>query len=172
MSNLTFEKDELQLVVFRLGTEEYTVPIESVQEIIMPQKTTHIPKAPGFIEGIINLRGRVIPIIDGRKRFELPVDDSTETRIIVLELENHTIGLVVDAVSEVVHLKTADIEPSPLENGENSFIQGVGKYKDRLLILLDPVNFLDYSETQSIKNIVNTAKSLMSNIAEEETTNQ
>lgn len=156
------ERKELQLIVFALGSEEYTVPIESVQEIIMPQKTTHLPKAPAFIEGVINLRGRVIPVIDGRKRFELLINEnSPDTRIIVLELEKHTIGLVVDAVSEVVHLKTDNIEPPPLEMGENNFIHGIGKIKDRLLILLDPYNFLDVHETESIQKSIQTAKNIL-----------
>jgi len=155
-------KTELQLIVFSLGKEEYTVPIESVQEIIMPQKATHIPKSPAFIEGVINLRGHVIPIIDGRKRFELPVNsDTNETRIIVLELEKHTIGLVVDSVSEVVHLKTENIEPAPMESKDCNFILGVGKYKDRLLILIDPYNFLDVQETESMQKSIQTAKNIL-----------
>jgi purine-binding chemotaxis protein CheW len=162
MTELKFDKEELQLIAFSLGSEEYTVPIESVQEIIMPQKTTHIPKSPPFIEGVINLRGHIIPILDGRKRFELPISENTaETRIIVLELENHTMGLIVDAVSEVVHLKTANIEPPPIETGENSFVLGVGKFKDRLLILLDPINFLDMKESESIQSTLQVAKNIV-----------
>ena len=162
MNELKFDKEELQLIVFGLGAEEYTVPIESVQEIIMPQKTTHMPKAPSFIEGVINLRGHVIPIIDGRKRFEISVNENTsETRIIVLELEDHTVGLVVDSVSEVIHLKTINIEPPPVETGENNFILGVGKHKDRLLILLDPANFLNLHETESIQKTLQIAKNIV-----------
>jgi purine-binding chemotaxis protein CheW len=162
MAELKFEKEELQLIVFKLGSEEYTVPIEVVQEIIMPQKATHIPKAASFIEGVINLRGNVIPVIDGRKKFEISnLETSAETRIIVLELESHTVGLIVDSVSEVVHLKTASIEPPPLEFGDGSdFIIGVGKLKDRLLILLDPNKFLSGTETQSLTSTVKMAKSL------------
>jgi len=163
MSKINFDdKEELQLIVFKLGKEAYTVPIESVQEIIMPQTTTHIPKSPSFVEGVINLRGHVIPVIDGRKKFGFPiVENSQETRIIVLDLEHHTVGLVVDAVSEVVHLQTSNIEPPPIEMGDNNFILGVGKFKDRLLILLDPMNFLDVHETTSLQNIVNTTNTII-----------
>ena len=156
------DKEELQLIAFKLGNEEYTVPIESVQEIIMPQVTTHIPKSPSFMEGVINLRGHVIPVIDGRKKFELPISDNTlETRIIVLDLEHHTVGLIVDSVSEVVHLQASNIEPPPIDTENNNFILGVGKYKDRLLILLDPMNFLDVHETTSLQNIVNTTNTII-----------
>lgn len=162
MNELKFEKEELQLIVFKLGNEEYTVPIESVQEIIMPQTATHLPKAPNFMEGVINLREHIIPVIDGRKKFDMAVNNSANTRIIVLELKNHTIGLIVDSVSEVVHLKTNLIEPSPVEIGENNeFILGVGKYKERLLILLDPDKFLDTQETQSIEKTIQIAKNIL-----------
>lgn len=158
MSEIKFDKEEIQLIAFKLGSEEYTVPIEAVQEIIMPQKMTHMPKTPLFVEGVINLRGHIIPIIDGRKSFDLPAIDSTEMRIIVLELESHTIGLIVDEVSEVVHLKTSLIESSPLEiNENNDFIIGVGKYKERLLILIDPNKFLSPVDISTVKNIAEMA---------------
>jgi len=146
---------EVQLIIFRLGAEEYTVPIESVQEIIMPMNTTHIPNTPAFLEGVINLRDHIIPVIDGRKRFDLPVNNNlTDTRIIVLDLENHTVGLVVDAVSEVIHMNTDSIEPPPVDIGEdNDFLQGVGKHEDRLLILINPQKFLSCSETHNLSKI-------------------
>lgn len=161
---------EIQLVAFKLGEEEYSVPIQSVQEIIMPQQVTHLPKTPDFMEGIINLRGRTIPIIDGRKRFNMSVkENNQETRIIVLEIENHQIGLIVDSVSEVMHLKTENIDSAPLEADEdNKFIIGIGKYKDRLLILLEPKNFLDMRETQNIQKSVQAAKKVLT--AKEELT--
>ena len=153
------ESDELQLIAFKLGNEEYTVPIESVQEIIMPQQTTHIPKSPRFVEGIINLRGHIIPVIDGRKRFDIEVsENNADTRIIVLELDDHTVGLIVDSVSEVVHLKKSSVEPTPIENAENSFIVGVGKHQDRLLLLLDASKILDTKETENLKQTLEMAK--------------
>src|ERR1035437_10267191 len=137
-NNSNSNNNEIQLVAFKLAKEEYTIPIESVQEIIMPQTSTHIPKTPEFIEGVINLRGHIIPVIDGRKRFNLTITKNNPSeRIIVIEIENHKIGLIVDSISEVVHLKKVDIEPSPINIKGNEFITGVGKIDDRLLILLD-----------------------------------
>src|SRR3989339_902212 len=93
---------EVQMIVFQLGNEEYAVPITSVQEIIMPLIPTKIPKSPSFVEGVINLRGHIIPIIDGRKKFQLNTEtQSKESRIMVLDIEHEVIGLIVDAVCEV-----------------------------------------------------------------------
>ncbi|MEI8390660.1 MAG: chemotaxis protein CheW [bacterium] len=170
MALLNTESDELQLIAFKLGKEEYTVPIETVQEIIMPQITTHIPKSPRFVEGIINLRGHIIPVIDGRKRFDIEIsENNADTRVIVLELDDHTVGLIVDSVSEVVHLKKSNIEPTPIESDENSFIVGVGKHQDRLLLLLDASKILDIKETEHLKQtleIANKVSKLQETIAE------
>lgn len=156
--------EELQLIAFRLGVEEYALPITSVQEIIMPQTTTKMPKSPEFVEGVINLRGNIIPIIDGRKRFGLKVSEVTsESRIMVLELKDHTVGLIVDEVSEVVHLKTKDIDPAPSEFGKsNDLLMGIGKVNDRLLILLEleSENFLDVKEVEGIKNVAKFAEQM------------
>lgn len=164
--NPKFDKEELHLIVFHLGSEDYTVPIESVQEIIMPQTPTHIPKSPTFVEGVINLRGRIIPIIDGRKRFGMPLENENQKRrIIILELKSGTIGLIVDSVTEVVHLSTNNIEPPPIEiTKDNQFILGIGKLKDRLLILLDPDEFLSLSESEVIQNTLTVAKNISATI--------
>ncbi len=163
MSELNIlDTEELQVVAFNLGKEEYAIPIINIQEIIMPEATTQIPKSPAFMEGVLNLRGSIIPIIDGRKRFGLEQSENlTESRIMVLELKNSTIGLIVDSVSEVIHLQTKEIQPSPLsaENEEN-FILGICKYAKRLIILLDPDKFLDLSEIESIQNISQIAQKM------------
>ena len=153
--------EEIQMIVFMLGAEEYAVPITAVQEIIMPQEPTRIPKSPESVEGVINLRGQIIPIIDGRKKFnllsekEIEHDHVTEdTRIMLLEVKEDTIGLVVDKVSEVIHLNTANIEPPPTDVGlETDYLYGVGKYETRLLILLKIENFLTVSESSEIKEV-------------------
>lgn len=149
------QSEEVQLIVFKLGQEEYTLPIESVQEIIMPLSITRIPNAPVYIEGVINLRDHIIPVIDGRKKFGLgTAQTSNDTRIIVLDLEETTLGLVVDAVEEVVHLKSEDIDPPPLNADENAeFIYGIGKYQKRLLVLLNPMRFLSEHETVNLKKV-------------------
>ncbi|HXI10918.1 MAG TPA: chemotaxis protein CheW, partial [Thermodesulfobacteriota bacterium] len=94
-------REVLQLVTFRLGNEEFSLDILKVQEIIRHMDLTRVPKTPDFVDGVINLRGRVIPVLDLRKRFGLPKDENTnETRIIVVDVDNRTVGLKVDAVSE------------------------------------------------------------------------
>lgn len=149
---------EIQMIVFQLGNEEYAVPITCVQEIIMPQVPTRIPKSPSYVEGVINLRGHIIPIVDGRKKFHMDSvnkHSSNEARIMVVNVDNEIIGLTVDAVSEVVHLQTDEIEPPPIDMGEdNDFLWGVGKLKNRLLILLNPQKFFTSTETGDLKKLV------------------
>lgn len=148
---------EMQMIVFKLSNEEYAVPITFIQEIIMRQECTKIPKSPSFVEGVINLRGHIIPIINGRKKFNLSLNecnDIKDARIMVLELANDSVGLIVDSVTEVIHLNIADIEPPPIESTEETeYLWGVGKYLDRLLILLNPKKFMSLSEHHNIKNI-------------------
>jgi len=158
------DSEELQVIAFKLGKEEYAIAITSVQEIIMPQEKTKIPKSPEFVEGVINLRGHIIPVIDGRKRFGLEITQPTsETRIMVLELEQNTVGLTVDSVSEVIHIQSKDIQNSPVSADEShDFILGIGKYQNRLIILLNPDNFLNVKELESIKNFSQVAENLRS----------
>ncbi len=130
----------LQLVGFQLGNEEYGIDILKVQEINRIAKITKIPQSPDFMEGVINLRGNVIPIIDLRKRFHMPErEHDKQTRIVVGEIEGRTVGLVVDAVSEVIRLPSNTIEPTPkiVSKGQADYITGVGKLENRLLMLLD-----------------------------------
>jgi purine-binding chemotaxis protein CheW len=132
--------NEMQIVVFRLANEEYGVNILNVQEIIRPTEITRVPKAPYYITGVINLRGNVIPVMDLYKRFningEIQIDPNT--RIIILNLNEINIGIFVDSVSEVLRLKGEEIEePHLIEALDNKFVQAVGKYEDRLIILLD-----------------------------------
>ncbi len=132
--------DVLQLVTFRLGNEEFSVDILKVQEIIRLMELTRVPKAPEFIEGVINLRGKVIPVMDLRKRFAMPeAEDTSEARIIVVELESTPVGFRVDGVSEVLRLPADTVEPPPtmMSGVETEYIKGVGKLDDRLIILLD-----------------------------------
>jgi len=157
------DQKEVQMIVFKLGKEEYSVPIMSVQEIIMKQTPTHIPRSPGWVEGVINLRGRIIPIIDGKKKFSLEGknENTNNARIMVLDVEHEIIGLIVDEVSEVIHLKTEDIEPTPVDVGEdNDFLWGVGKYNNRLLILINPQKFLSHSEIYDLKKLAKVTESI------------
>ena len=134
------EGDRLQLVTFHIAGEEFGVDILSVQEIIRPMQITMVPHAARFIEGVINLRGKVIPIIDLRRRFGLSTrDHDKHTRIIVIEINNMIVGFVVDSVSEVLRIPASTVEPPPpvVSGLESEYISGVGKLEDRLLILLD-----------------------------------
>lgn len=131
---------EEQLVTFGLGTEEFGVDIMSVQEIIRITPITRVPKAPSYVEGVINLRGNVIPVISLRNRFGMDrVEETDLSRIIVLQVQNKVFGIQVDAVTEVLRLDTEAIEPPPpVALGMDSrFILGVGKIEERLLILLN-----------------------------------
>lgn len=129
----------LQLVTFKLGDEEYAVDILKVQEINRMVEITTVPNTPAFIEGVINLRGKVIPVVNLRSKFGLgPKDIDSQSRIMVVNV-GATIGLVVDSVSEVLRLPADTVEPPPaMTSGlDSEYIKGIGKLEDRLLILLD-----------------------------------
>jgi purine-binding chemotaxis protein CheW len=130
----------LQLVTFKLENEEFGVDILKVQEINRMLTITKIPNAPPFVEGVINLRGKIIPIVDLRKRlgFNGKAYDKS-TRIIVVELDGLILGFIVDSVSEVLRVSESTVEPPPSIMGgiESDYIEGVGKLDNRLLILLE-----------------------------------
>lgn len=131
---------EEQLVTFSLGTEEFGVDIMRVQEIIRIPPITRVPKAPSYVEGVINLRGNVIPVVSLRSRFGMErVDDTELSRIVVLQVQGKVFGVRVDAVTEVLRLDSEAIEPPPqvTMGMDSQFIRGVGKIGERLLILLD-----------------------------------
>ena len=146
---------ELQLVIFRLAKEEYGLPITKVQEINRLVPITKLPQTPNFMEGIINLRGRIIPVIDIRKRFSLTVSDrDDDTRIIIVEVSGQTVGIIVDAVAEVIRLPVANVDPPPPSFVlESRYIYGVGKMEDRLLILLEIDNILSTNEEIILKQM-------------------
>jgi len=146
---------ELQLVTFKLANEEYGLPITKVQEINRLVPVTKLPQTPSFMEGIINLRGRIIPVIDLRKRFNMPITDhDDDTRIIIVEISGQIVGVTVDAVTEVVRLNTANIEPTPATVAVDlQYIEGVGKIDDRLIILLDIDKVLTTQEELAVKQI-------------------
>jgi len=151
----TKAEQELQLVTFRLANEEYGLPITKVREINRLVPVTKLPQTPSFMEGIINLRGRIIPVIDLRKRFEMPItahDD--DARIIIVDISGQIVGVTVDAVTEVIRLNTGNIEPSPATVAVNSqYIEGVGKIDDRLIILLNIDKVLTNREELAVKQI-------------------
>lgn len=139
----------VQLVGFRLGDEDYAIAITKIQEIILMKPITRIPEVPHFIEGLINLRGAVIPIINLRKRFGMPPrEQDDETRTIVVNLNEKTIGCVVDAVTRVMRLTVDQIQPAPttMMSISQRYISGLAKLEDRLLIVLDVEKLFDPSD--------------------------
>ncbi|MGJ5813662.1 chemotaxis protein CheW [Paludibaculum fermentans] len=152
---------EIQLVTFMLGPEEYGIPISQIQEIDRLSRITKVPKAAEFIEGITNLRGEVIPVLDTRKRFDLevkPADD--RTRIIIVDLGGVKTGLVVDSVREVLNLAKKDIAPPPEGIGsgiDQQFISGIGKVDagKRMIVLLDVERILSRQEQAQLSETAN-----------------
>ncbi|MCH8928713.1 MAG: chemotaxis protein CheW [Candidatus Marinimicrobia bacterium] len=145
--------DLLQLVGFQLDDEEYGIDILKVQEINRITEITKIPQSPDFVEGVINLRGNVIPIIDLRKRFNMPHKEyDKQTRIVVGEIGDRTVGFIVDAVSEIIRLPADKIEPAPNISADDKaeYILGVGKLDDKLLMLLDIDKILSGSEKDKL----------------------
>jgi purine-binding chemotaxis protein CheW len=142
------EKD-LQVVGFRIGNETFGVRIGSVREIVRVPEITAVPSAPETVEGVINLRGKIIPVMDLRKRFgQTEIHPDKKNRILVVELENKLVGLIVNAASEVLKIAPSEIEaPGNLfAEGESNYVVGVGKLKGRLIILLDIAKLLHRPE--------------------------
>lgn len=145
--------EELQLVSFNIGSEEFGVDILKVQEIIRMVEITRVPQAPHYVEGVINLRGKVIPIVDLRKRFSLQMKEyDKNTRIVVVDIDGSIMGMIVDAVSEVLRLPASTIEPPPdIVTGVNAeYIKGVAKLENRLLIFLDLSRVVDFKELAQV----------------------
>lgn len=152
---------EYQLVVFTLGQEEFGVDISQVREIVRLVQITYLPKAPTFIEGVVNLRGQVLAVIDLSKRLGVVSKERSEnTRIIVVEVGENTVGMLVDSVSEVLRLPSDFVEevPSLVETEvPEHYIRGVGKLKDRLLVLLDLNKILSPEEVSHVEKHLKTA---------------
>jgi purine-binding chemotaxis protein CheW len=147
---------EQQFVVFALANEHYGVEIAGVEGIIKLQPVTRVPQAPGFVEGVTNLRGSVLPVVDLRKRFGLPSEEhGAEGRIVVVENQGLTVGLIVDAVSEVLRVPAEAVEPpSPLvATVHSAFIRGIAKVEHRLIILLDLAKVLTFTETAALRHM-------------------
>jgi len=150
------DSESEQLVVFRLANEFYGVDIGAVNTIIRMQEITAIPRTPDFVEGVINLRGSIVPVIDLRKRFGLPIGEITKaSRIVVVEAGQQMIGMIVDAVAETLRLPSSAIEPpSPVVTSlDTEYLRGVGKLEDRMVILLDLEKVLSNSEVESLAKL-------------------
>ena len=144
---------EIQIACFRLGEDLYAVDIMRIKEIIRPQKLATLPKAPSFVEGVLNLRGAVIPVIDLRKRFEMPERSiDLNRRLLIVTVAKHALGIVVDEVTEVVTVPVADIKPPPqIAHGAGAeYLVGVCLVKDSLVMLLNPDRLLTGREADQL----------------------
>lgn len=151
---------EQQLVVFDLGSESYGVDIGKVREIIRMQEITAIPQTSDFVEGMINLRGMVIPVVDLSRRFGLPPRERTdESRTVVVDISGHSIGMVVDAVREVLRISSDAIEPpsAAIKTDGSSYLLGIAKVGDRLIILLDLEQVLNTTDWDAIEELATAA---------------
>lgn len=147
-------QDEQQLIVFDLSTQAYGVDIGDVREILRLQEITKAPRTPALVEGIVNLRGRVVPVIDLRKRLELPTAGETrDNRVVVVNIGGRDVGVIVDAVTEVLRISTASVEPpsSVVTTAESEYLTGVAKLDDRLIAILDLDRVLSESELVSLE---------------------
>ena len=153
---------DLHIVGFRIGRETFGVPIALVHEIVRVPEITSVPDAPDYIEGVINLRGKIISIVDLRKRFgEREITVHKKNRILVVEVENKKVGLVVDAASEVLKIPPSEIDapPNVFEEGELNYVTGVGKLGGRLIILIDLSKILQRGELKRLADFADTQSS-------------
>ncbi len=153
---------ELHIVGFQVGRETYGVPIASLHEIVRVTEITSVPDSPEYIEGVINLRGKIVSVIDLRKRFGTKqIVNSKKNRILVVELNGRLTGLIVDAASDVLKIPADDVEAAPavFQEGGLNCVTGLGKYKGRLIVLLDMNKLLQHtSRLQEEKNMSSKAE--------------
>ncbi|HXW62155.1 MAG TPA: chemotaxis protein CheW [Candidatus Acidoferrales bacterium] len=153
---------ELQVVGFRIGRETFGLPISIVREIVRVPEITSVPNAPDYIEGVINLRGRIIPIVDLRKRFgDKSFERDKKNRIVVVELQSRAVGLIVHSASEVLRIRPSEIdEPhNVFKEGELNYITGIGKLNGRLVILLDLNKVLERGELNHLGEVADAVSS-------------
>jgi purine-binding chemotaxis protein CheW len=148
--------NELQMVVFDLASEYYGVDISDVREIIRMQNITRVPGTPEYMEGVLNLRGKIAPVVDLRKRLNLKVNEQTkESRIVVIDIENKDVGVIVDGVTEVLRIPVSSVEPPSqmLASGDNVHLKGIAKLQDKLVILLDMDSILNDCKSLNMEMI-------------------
>ena len=152
-ANNMVAESETQLVVFDLASEFYGVDIGDVREIIRMQSITRVPGAPPFVEGVINLRGSVVPVVDLRKRLALTINEQTqESRIVVVDIAGRDVGVIVDGVNEVLRIPLSSIDPpsSMITDSDSDYLRGIARLEDKLIILLDLSKALATIDTQSV----------------------
>ncbi len=149
------EKD-IQVVGFRIGGETFGVRISNVREIVRVPEITSVPNAPDYLEGVINLRGKIIPVMDLRKRFgQTEVQPDKKNRILVVDLDGKLVGLIVNAASEVLKIPPSEIENpgAMLQEGDAGFVTGVGKLNGRLIILIDLHKLFQKGEWKRLEDV-------------------
>ena len=164
----TIVTEEIQLVTFKLAEIDFAVPIEDVQEINRVESITSVPRAPYFVEGVMNLRGNVIPVIDLRKRFEMefrPYDETT--KVIIVKLQDKLVGFVVDSVSEVLRISKDSLETPPeiiTENIDTRFIKAICKLeeKNKIILVIDILNVLSYEEKEKLETLMSSEETIVS----------
>lgn len=155
-----FDTQRGKYVTFQSGNEFYGLDIQYVNEIIVYQEITEIPESADYVKGLINLRGKIIPVVDVRLRFrQEPIPYTDRTCIIVIQFEEYVVGLIVERIAEVVEIQEENILPSPSigknDSGKNKFVSGIGKVGEDVKLLLDPGRLLrdeDYKLLEQRKN--------------------
>ena len=145
------KEQDLRFLVFRLGDDEFALPIEAIDEVArVPEQITRLPKTPKFLEGVVNLRGDVLPVVDQRRRFDMPTrEGNADRRLVVVRTERHRAGLIVDSVSEVLRCGPQSLKPAPDLTGEAlSLVRSVINLESaaRIILLLDPSELLSRAE--------------------------
>ena len=151
---------ELQLVIFKLGNESFGVEIATVESIIKMQTITRLPQSPGFVEGIINLRGKILPVVDLRKRLSIDLTEITkDSRMVVVALAGTTVAMIVDQVNEVLRINDEIVEAPPTisQSVDSRFIEGIAKVNEDLVILLNLSKILNTSETSMFESLSSVA---------------
>jgi purine-binding chemotaxis protein CheW len=146
----------VHLIGFSIGRETFGVPIELVHQIVCVPEITAVPESPECVEGVINLRGKIVSIVDLRKRFgEKEIQSNRKNRVLVVEVEGKMVGLIVDSASEVLKIPLTEIEhpPNVFEDGELNYVTGVGKLNGRLIILVDLTKILQRGELRRVGEV-------------------
>ena len=157
-NSIEIKEERIQLVSFKIGNEEHGIDVLKVREIIRMSNITRVPNTPHYIEGVINLRGKVIPIISLRMKFSLPeAENDNRTRIIVMDMDNELMGFVVDSVAEVIRIAISEIQPPPpiVTGGiDQECLAGVIHHAERLLVLLDLEKMFSPDERKTFTDMI------------------
>src|SRR3990170_2202855 len=146
----------LQMVGFKVDREFFGVPIEKVKEIVRVPEITHVPDTPEFVEGVINLRGKIVPVVDMRKRLGAKSTGHSRTsRVLILDMEKGVVGLIVDSASEILKISDEAIEPPPelVSSIGGDYITGVGKLNDKLIVMLDLKRLMSADEMKRLNAV-------------------